>query len=89
VGVKRGFLLVRENMHYRYKSMFSVLVRRVVWWLEADVSESVLPPSSGCKCVVKEMFPLYCCLPIQDGGCAPFETLVSKHFSTRRKNPEK
>jgi len=32
-------------------------------WLEANVSEAVLPLSSGLKCVVKDMYPLHCCLP--------------------------
>jgi len=29
------------------KSWISGLLRRVVWWLETNVSEAMLPPSSG------------------------------------------
>jgi hypothetical protein len=39
------------------------LLRLVVWWLETDVSEAVLPPSSGLKLVIREMYPLHCRLP--------------------------
>jgi hypothetical protein len=31
--------------------------------METNVSEAVLPPSSGSKCVVKEMYTLHCWLP--------------------------
>jgi len=35
----------------------------VVRWLETNISEAVLPPSSGLKFMVMEMYPLHCCLP--------------------------
>jgi len=37
----------------------------VVLWLEINVSEAGLPPSSGLNFVVKEMYPLQCCLPTE------------------------
>jgi hypothetical protein len=36
------------------------LLRHVVWWLETDVSEAVLPPSSGLKFVIVEMLNELC-----------------------------
>jgi len=31
-------------------------------WLEINVSDAVLPPSSGLNFVIMESYPLYCCL---------------------------
>jgi len=38
------------------KLRYYLMWRSVMWWLENDVSENVLPPSSGSKCMVI----LYC-----------------------------
>jgi len=37
----------------------SGLLRRVVRWLETNVSEGVLPPSSGLRFVIMEMYLLH------------------------------
>jgi len=41
----------------------SRLLCGVLWWLETNVSETVLPPSSGLMLMVKEMYPLHFSLP--------------------------
>jgi hypothetical protein len=46
------------------KKLSSGLLHLVVWWLEGNVLEAVLPPSSGFKFVIKEMHPLHCCPPL-------------------------
>jgi len=38
-----------------------VLLRPVVWWLGTNVSEAALPPSSGLRFVMKEMYQMHCC----------------------------
>jgi hypothetical protein len=46
----------------RKMSWFSGLLSRVIWWLETNVRETVLHPSSGLNFVIKEMYTLRCCL---------------------------
>jgi hypothetical protein len=54
--------------------------------MEANVSEVVLPPSSLLKYMVKEMYQLHFCLPIEvpkDGGSTVCETVIYSHHTTR------
>jgi hypothetical protein len=53
------------------------MMRRVVWWSKTNVSEAVLPPSSGLKFFIKEMYPLHCYLP-REVPDACFEVLTAE-----------
>jgi hypothetical protein len=45
------YLNLAHNSRFSQR-ILSGLLRRVGWWLETNVSETVLPPSSGLKFVI-------------------------------------
>jgi len=63
-----------ESLRVRRKQSTKSLIEVAVFWIVApcslvvgneNVSEAVLPPSSGFKYMVKEMYRLHSCLSIE------------------------